>query len=109
MYGFAAQKQLHWSIGFIGYAFIGFGLTAIANIGMTYILDIYSPIADEALLIVNALKNVFAFGFSYGVSPWVTQDGFEKVSLPSHRTTTPLHAYTDEIKIRLSEAWQASF
>lgn len=81
MFGYGAQEQLHWSIGFIGYAFIGFGLTTVANIGMTYILDVYSPIADDALLVVNGLKNIFAFGFSYGVSPWVMRAGFGKVSI----------------------------
>ncbi len=91
MFGYGAQEHLHWSVGVIGYAFIGFGLTTVANIGMTYILDVYSPIADDALLIVNALKNVFAFGFSYGVSPWVIRDGYEKVSLPKAERCVLLH------------------
>ena len=79
MFGFGAQEHLHWIVGYMGYAFIGFGITSIPNIGMTYILDTYGPVANEALLIVNGLKNVFAFGFSYGVAPWATKDGYEKV------------------------------
>ena len=30
----------------------------------------------EAILLVNALKQIFAFGFSYGVIPWVTLNGY---------------------------------
>jgi hypothetical protein len=40
------------------------------------VLDTYLPIGYEAILLVNALKQIFAFGFSYGVIPWVTLDGF---------------------------------
>ena len=41
------------------------------------VIDSYLPVAFEALLLVNGLKNMFAFGFSYGVVPWVTRSGFQ--------------------------------
>lgn len=41
------------------------------------VIDSYYPVAFEALLLVNGLKNMFAFGFSYGVIPWVTRSGFQ--------------------------------
>jgi hypothetical protein len=41
------------------------------------VIDCYRPVAFEALLLVNGLKNIFAFGFSYGVIPWVTRSGFK--------------------------------
>lgn len=44
---------------------------------MTVVLDAYLPVAYEALLLVNAFKQIFAFGFSYGIVPWVLLDGFE--------------------------------
>ena len=28
------------------------------------------------MLLVNGLKNIFAFGFSYGVIPWIQRDGY---------------------------------
>lgn len=40
------------------------------------VIDCYYPVAFEALLLVNGIKNMFAFGFSYGVVPWVTRSGF---------------------------------
>jgi hypothetical protein len=41
------------------------------------VIDSYYLVAFEALLLVNGLKNMFAFGFSYGVVPWITRSGFE--------------------------------
>lgn len=40
------------------------------------VIDAYYPVAFEALLLVNGLKNIFAFGFSYGVVPWVMRSGY---------------------------------
>lgn len=44
---------------------------------MTYVSDCYFPIAPDALLLVNGLKNIVAFGFLYGVVPWVMEVGYE--------------------------------
>ena len=43
---------------------------------LTLVLDSYYPVAYEVLVLVNAVKQLFAFGFSYGVVPWVMLDGF---------------------------------
>jgi hypothetical protein len=81
MFGFGVQKQLSWAVLFVGYGFINVGLTGVANIGMTYVMDSYFPVAAEALLLVNGLKNIVAFGFTYAAVPWVTQTGYQEVSL----------------------------
>ena len=79
MFGYAAQNQLHWAIGYVGYGFISIGITGTANIGMIYVMDSYYPVAAECLLLINFLKNVIAFGFLYGVVPWITESGYAKV------------------------------
>ena len=33
---------------------------------------------SDALLLVNGLKNVVAFGFLYGIVPWVEEVGYVK-------------------------------
>ena len=80
MFGFCAQKHLHWAVGYVGYGLISVGLTSVSTIGMTYVMDSYYPVAPEALLIVNAFKNVTAFGVMFGAVPWVTRSGFQNVS-----------------------------
>lgn len=80
MFGFAVQEQMSWAVIFVAYGFINVGLTGVANIGMTYVMDSYFPVAADALLVVNGLKNVVAFGFSYGAVPWITGSGYKDVS-----------------------------
>jgi hypothetical protein len=41
------------------------------------VVDAYLPVAFEALLLINAFKQIFAFGFAYGIVPWVTLDGYQ--------------------------------
>lgn len=43
---------------------------------MAYVSDCYLPVAADALLLVNGLKNLVAFGFLYGVVPWVMEAGY---------------------------------
>lgn len=43
---------------------------------MAYVSDCALPVNSDALLLVNGLKNVVAFGFLYGVVPWVEDAGY---------------------------------
>jgi hypothetical protein len=36
----------------------------------------YLPVAPDALLLINGLKNVAAFGFLYAITPWVFKVGY---------------------------------
>lgn len=80
MFGFGAQNPMSRPILYVGYGFISVGITSVANIGMTYVMDMYFPITADVLLVVNGLKNVVAFGFSYGIVPWMNASGYRNVS-----------------------------
>lgn len=43
---------------------------------MAYVSDCTLPVNSDALLLVNGLKNIVAFGFLYGVVPWVSEAGY---------------------------------
>jgi hypothetical protein len=43
---------------------------------MAYVSDCALPVNSDALLLVNGLKNIVAFGFLYGVVPWVSEAGY---------------------------------
>lgn len=86
-YGWGIQHLTHWAVPFVGNGLIAFGAGSIPSIGFTYcnplfstylrlVVDSYYPIASEGLLLSSGLKNVFAFGFSYGIVPWVARNGF---------------------------------
>jgi Na+-transporting NADH:ubiquinone oxidoreductase subunit NqrD len=34
-------------------------------------------VAFESLLLINGLKQLFSFGFGYGVIPWITSSGYQ--------------------------------
>lgn len=71
---------------------VSFGLTFVPVTTMTYVSDSYLPVNADALMLVNGLKvwlvrfhegwrltymrqNIVAFGFLYGVVPWVDTAG----------------------------------
>jgi hypothetical protein len=41
------------------------------------VVDSYFYISFESLLLINGLKQLFAFGYSYGVIPWITNSGYQ--------------------------------
>jgi hypothetical protein len=43
---------------------------------MAYVSDCALSVNSDTLLLVNGLKNIVAFGFLYGVVPWVEQVGY---------------------------------
>lgn len=43
---------------------------------MTYVSDCVLPVNADALLLVNGFKNMVAFGFLYGIVPWVEKVGY---------------------------------
>lgn len=78
MFGFGAQKSLHWAVLYVGYGLISI-VPAAASIAMTYVMDSYFEVAAEGLLVVNGIKNVVAYGFTYGFIPWTESVGYETV------------------------------
>lgn len=70
LFGYGVGRNLGWASLFVGYGMISFGLCAVPTITMTYVSDLYLPIAPDALLLVNGLKNIVAFGFLYGIVDW---------------------------------------
>ncbi|KAK5111863.1 hypothetical protein LTR62_004595 [Meristemomyces frigidus] len=76
VFGYGAQDSLNWTSLFFGYGMVAVGLTAVPVATMTYVSDCYLPVNADALLLVNGLKNIVAFGFLQGVVPWVTVAGY---------------------------------
>jgi hypothetical protein len=86
-YGFGIHNKLSWAVPYFGNAFVGFGMSSVPTITFAYcttppfsanrsVVDGYAPVAAECLLLSNGLKQFFAFGFNYGVIPWVTKEGY---------------------------------
>jgi hypothetical protein len=76
VFGYGVQNALSWVSLFFGYGMISFALTAIPTITIAYVSDCAFPVNSDVLLLVNGLKNMVAFGFLYGVIPWVEEAGY---------------------------------
>jgi hypothetical protein len=73
LFGYGVQNMMSWVSLFFGYGMTSVALTAVPTITMAYVSDCILPINSDALLLVNGLKNIVAFGFLYGVVPWADQ------------------------------------
>ncbi|KAF2735170.1 MFS general substrate transporter, partial [Polyplosphaeria fusca] len=76
IFGYGVQRVLSWVALFFGYGMISVALAACPTITMAYVSDSALPVNSDALLLVNGLKNIVAFGFLYGVVPWVEKVGY---------------------------------
>ncbi|KAF2196680.1 MFS general substrate transporter [Delitschia confertaspora ATCC 74209] len=76
LFGYGVERNLHWMSLFFSYGMISVALTATPTITMAYVSDCALPVNSDALLLVNGLKNIVAFGFLYGVIPWVEEVGY---------------------------------
>ncbi|KIW87102.1 uncharacterized protein Z519_12213 [Cladophialophora bantiana CBS 173.52] len=78
MFGIGAERKWHWAVLYVGYGMMSV-MPNLAVIAMTYSVDSYFEVASEALLVINGVKAVAAFGFSYGFIPWTAEAGYSSV------------------------------
>lgn len=79
MWGLGLHYALHWAVPAVGYGVTYAILCSVPNIGITYVIDSYRPVAGEAVTSLTAFKNTFAFGFSFAVFPWIERNGVGNV------------------------------
>lgn len=70
----------------------------------------YLPIASDALLLINGLKNVAAFGFLYAIVPWVNKVGYAEsfgtqaaIAVAILALAIPLSIYGSKIRHRTAQ------
>ena len=73
--GVGLQNNLHWISVAIGIAMSAFGITAGANVLLTYCVDVYAKYAAQISVTVNVFKNVLGFGLSYSTVVWYESSG----------------------------------
>ena len=42
-------------------------------------VDSYYPVSPDLVLLIVGLKNVFGFGFSYAIVPWINSFGYKRL------------------------------
>lgn len=62
----------------IGYTAAGIQVAALPAIASTYAVDSYKPVAGSVFVAITVNKNVWGYGFSKFITPWVMESGFIK-------------------------------
>ncbi len=60
----------------IGYTCTGIQVAALPSISSTYSIDSYKPVAGSIFVSITVNKNVWGYGFSKFITPWITKDGY---------------------------------
>ncbi|KAL5480633.1 hypothetical protein ACEPAI_1904 [Sanghuangporus weigelae] len=63
LFGWAAEKHVHWIVTDIGLAFIGAGIVLNFQTIQTYVIDAFTLHAASALAAVSFLRSLAGFGF----------------------------------------------
>ncbi|KAK4046482.1 hypothetical protein OIO90_006553 [Microbotryomycetes sp. JL221] len=71
------QRQWAWEIIIcVGYGAIGWQVAAIPSLAISYAVDCYKPVAGEFLVSMTVNKNLWGYGVSQFLIPWIMKSGF---------------------------------
>jgi hypothetical protein len=66
----------HQAIVIIGYTAAGIQVAALPAIASTYAVDSYKPVASSIFVAITVNKNLWGYGFSKFITPWIEQSGY---------------------------------
>jgi hypothetical protein len=77
LWGVGAAHHIHW-FGLI----FAMGVIAASNsigiqLSVSYCIDSYKDLSGEAMVTVIIIRNTMSFAVSYGITPWVTDMGYQ--------------------------------
>jgi hypothetical protein len=79
VFGYTVARHQHYVRPAVGAAIASSGLTLVPSVMLSYVVDAYPRISGEALVLVNASKNVVAFGLAKGGYAWMAEEGVDKM------------------------------
>ncbi|KFZ25400.1 hypothetical protein V502_00121 [Pseudogymnoascus sp. VKM F-4520 (FW-2644)] len=107
--GFSLQNNLHWIATTFGWAMLAFGLTASANVLLSYSVDCFRAQSGHVGVLVNVVKNGLAFGVSVASMNWFTGVGpvvqfgtMAGILWAAYLAIIPLYFYSRSL-VRVSE------
>jgi MFS family permease len=77
LFGAGIQHQWHWIVPTIGLGLINFSIVSGTNVAIVYAVDVYKPIANEALTAILAYKAAIGFLLSFYTNEWVARQGYQ--------------------------------
>lgn len=77
LWGVGAAHHIHW-FGLIFAMGVIAGTNSIGiQLSVSYCIDSYKDLSGEAMVTVIIIRNTMSFAVSYGITPWVTNMGYQ--------------------------------
>ncbi|KAF9871120.1 major facilitator superfamily transporter [Colletotrichum karsti] len=81
LWGVGAAHQVHWFGLIFAMGALSAGVTAGCQLTITYCIDSYKELGADAIVTVILIRNTMSFAVSYGITPWVTDMGWQNAFL----------------------------
>jgi len=79
LYGFAAERNLHWVAYFAGVAMENWGAYFYFTFTLAYAVDSYYANTPEMLIAMNLGKQAISFGMGSFLLDWIIENGYAVV------------------------------
>ncbi len=115
IFGFTAERNLHWIGYFAGVAITQFSAYFYFTFTLAYAIDSYNANISEMLIAMNLGKQAISFGMGIDLLDWITEHGyavmiagvFGAVLLANNLTLFVFMAYGKRIRIYMAGTWLA--
>jgi hypothetical protein len=75
LFGYSVNSKDNYIVPAVGFAMQSTGLTMVPSVLLSYVVDSFPDTSGEALVLINAGKNLIAFGLTLKVAPWLMKSG----------------------------------
>ncbi|KAK4183850.1 major facilitator superfamily domain-containing protein [Podospora australis] len=116
VFGFAAEKDLHWVAYFAGVVMCNFCSYFYFTFTLAYAIDSYTSNISEMLIAMNLGKQAISFGMGLDLLDWVTQHGyavmiagvFGAILLANNLALVVFMVWGKRIRKFMSQTWLAN-
>ncbi|KAF3020140.1 hypothetical protein E8E14_008471 [Neopestalotiopsis sp. 37M] len=77
LWGLGAAYGIHWAGLSFALGLAGFASSFGVSLSISYPIDSYYGVYEDAIVTVMLIRNTMSFAISYGITPWVIQLGFK--------------------------------
>ncbi|KAL6365701.1 hypothetical protein LRP88_01702 [Fusarium phalaenopsidis] len=81
LWGVGAAHQIHWVGMMFAMGALGAAITIGCQLPISYCIDCYRDLGSDAIVTVILIRNTMSFAIGYGVTPWVTNMGYQNAFL----------------------------
>ncbi|KAF8865697.1 putative MFS transporter [Acephala macrosclerotiorum] len=79
LYAYTVSESKPYYAAAVGFAVQAAGLCFVPSVVLSYVVDAYPTEGGEALVLINAGKNLVAFGVTKGNAQWLASQGLKKM------------------------------